>query len=219
MLRYKILVFDLDGTLVDSLTDLADSANKGLEAAGLPTHPYSDYRRFVGNGVEVLIDRAMGEMRNSPQLRALVKETFNREYSSHCNDNTAPYPGCTQLLSKLRENKIMTAVFSNKPDEYVGRILKKVYPEHIFDVARGKLPGVPKKPDGTGLRAILSHLGISRGDCLYIGDSDVDVFTAKNAGVDMLGVEWGFRGRQELLSAGADIVVKTTDELLEHIGL
>lgn len=219
MCRYKILVFDLDGTLVDSLTDLANATNKGLETAGLPTHPISAYKIFVGNGRDMLIKRAMGEKADNTELYNIVESVFDKEYKIHSNDNTASYDGCAEMLDKLADANIKTAVLSNKPDEFVADILKKVYPNHTFSAAWGKKPEYPKKPDGTSLNAILKQFGLNREDCLYIGDSDVDVFTAKNAGVDMLGVEWGFRGREELLSAGAAAVVKTADEILEYIGL
>ena len=118
----KIAVFDLDGTLVDSLTDLALSVNKGLKAAGLPEHPIEAYRRFVGNGRAMLVKRAMGDFGGDSEKYALVTEVFNREYALHCNDNTAAYEGCVELLESLSERGILTAVLSNKPDEFVDRI-------------------------------------------------------------------------------------------------
>lgn len=219
MFKYKILVFDLDGTLVDSLTDLANAVNKGLEKAGLPIHNYSAYKQFVGNGRDVLVDKAMGDKADNHKLKSVVRDVFDREYSVHCNDNTTYYDGCPQLLKILEKNGIFTAVLSNKPDEFVGDIVKKVYPNHTFTAVWGKKPELPRKPDGTSLKIMLEKLGLELSDCLYIGDSDVDVFTAKNAGVDMIGVEWGFRGKEELLSAGADLVVKTADEIMEYIKL
>ncbi len=217
MSKYKIVVFDLDGTIVDSLVDLAQSTNKGLEKAGLPAHPISAYCQFVGNGRDVLIEKSMGEKAGDKVLAKIVRETFDKEYSTHCNDNTASYEGCAEMLKSLTEKGIMTGVLSNKPDEFVGKILKKVYPNHSFTEAWGKKPEFPRKPDGTSLKFMLEKLNLKAEDCLYIGDSDVDVFTANNAGVDMIGVEWGFRGREELLSAGAKAVVKNPKEILEYI--
>ncbi|MCH5299652.1 MAG: HAD-IA family hydrolase [Ruminococcus sp.] len=216
-MKYKILVFDLDGTLVDSIADLAIAVNRGLATAGLPTHDIAEYKRFVGNGREVLIDRAMGERCKDKNLRDTVSDVFNDYYARHCNDNSRAYDGCAELLRALSEMGVKTAVLSNKPDEFVAQILKKVYPEHQFDIAWGKRSDLPCKPDKTALLTMLSELGLSPSDCLYIGDSDVDVFTAKNAGVDMLGVEWGFRGRYELINAGADDVVSTAAQILEYI--
>ena len=213
----KIAVFDLDGTLVNSLTDLALSVNKGLKAAGLPEHPLSAYNRFVGNGRAKLIERAIGAERLTDALFDAVISVFDREYRLHCNDNTAAYDGCAGMLEALTKNGIATAVLSNKPDEFVDRILKKVYPEHKFTEAWGQKPQYPTKPDGASLHAILSLHGVLPEECVYIGDSNVDVFTAQNAGVKMAGVSWGFRGKAELLGAGAPFVADTAGELLRYI--
>lgn len=217
MYRYKVLVFDLDGTLVNSLADLAQSVNKGLKKAGLPQHSIDAYCQFVGNGRDVLIGKAMGDSYKNETLRKLVRETFDSEYKIHCNDNTSAYDGCREMLEKLSENGIKIAVLSNKPHEFVGDILKKVYLTVSFTVAWGNKPEFPRKPDGTALLAMLDELNLTQADCLYVGDSDVDVFTANNAKVDMLGVAWGFRGRDELLSVGAKAVVDSPMEILEYI--
>ena len=142
---------------------------------------------------------------------------FNTYYGAHSNDHTAEYKGCTELLEQLDKNGIMTAVLSNKPDEFVGAILAKVFPNHKFTEAWGNKKEYKCKPDGEALNAILSKHNVKQSECIYIGDSDVDVFTAKNAGVSMLGVEWGFRGRKELTEAGAPQVAATADELLNMI--
>ena len=213
----KIAVFDLDGTLVNSLTDLAQSVNKGLAKAGLEEKPVENYNHYVGNGREIMVKRAMGEYAGDENLFRVVMDTFNSEYKIHCNDNTTSYDGCAELLEKLRKDGIMTAVLSNKPDEFVPEILKKVYPEHIFTEAWGKKPEYRIKPDNQALLAMLDKYGIKPDECIYIGDSDVDVQTAQNSGVQMLGVEWGFRGREELLSVGAPFVAKTADELYDYI--
>lgn len=213
----KMVVFDLDGTLVNSLADLAISANKGLEKAGLPTHPIEEYNHFVGNGRDMLIKNAMGKSASDETLRKIVNDTFNSEYAIHCNDNTEEYFGCTSLLNSLVENNIKIGVLSNKPDEFVGKILKKVYPAISFSEAWGQKPEYKRKPDGEALLKILEIQNVKPNECIYVGDSDVDVFTAKNAGVQMVGVEWGFRGRDELNNAGADYVCANTDELLNYI--
>ncbi len=212
----KMAVFDLDGTLVDSLTDLAISVNKGLRAVGLPEHPVDAYRTFVGNGRQKLAERAMGDFSDREKFET-VMEVFNREYAAHCNDNTAAYKGCDALLKSLAEKDIMTAVLSNKPDEFVGAILGKLYPSHSFEEAWGQKPQYKCKPDGESLHAILSLHGVKPEECVYIGDSNVDVFTAHNAGVKMAGVSWGFRGKKELLEAGAPFVADSAQELLEYI--
>lgn len=216
-MKYKLLVFDLDGTLVNSLTDLAVSVNEGLKKAGLKPHEVEKYKKFVGNGREKLIDRAMGESCKDERLRNIVKDTFDTFYKEHCNDNTTSYNGCEKLLSELKKTGVKTAVLSNKPDEFVSGILSKIYPGHKFDSAWGKKPGYSVKPDPEALNAILKELKIKKSECLYIGDSDVDIFTAKNAGVDMLGVDWGFCERKELIDAGAEFVASSADEILEYI--
>ena len=213
----KIVVFDLDGTLVDSLTDLAQSVNKGLLKVGLEPKPIENYNQYVGNGREAMIKRAMGDFSLDEEKLKIVRDTFNCEYKQHFADNTVAYNGCEELLFKLSNLKIKTAVLSNKPDEFVGIIAKTVFPTHSFIEAWGKKPEYKCKPDGEALLAMLDIYGISKSECLYIGDSDVDVLTAKNAGVKMAGVEWGFRGRDELISAGADFVASTTQELFDYI--
>lgn len=213
----KIAVFDLDGTLVNSLTDLAQSVNKGLVRAGLEAQPIEKYNQFVGNGREVMIKKAMGRFSENEELLEIVRSTFNSEYAVHCNDNTQAYKGCSELLERLGKSGIRTAVLSNKPDEFVGRIVKKVYPEHKFTEAWGQKPQYKRKPDGEALIAMLNMYGLKREECIYIGDSDVDVYTAQNAGVPMAGVEWGFRGREELISTGAPFVAATAEELGDYI--
>lgn len=214
---FKIAVFDLDGTLADSLTDLAVCVNLGLAAAGLPEKPIKNFNTYVGNGRAKLIWRAMDGVKDE-RLFDIVEKTFNKEYALRCTDNTTAYNGCAELLDGLKRRGIMTAVLSNKPDEFVERILRKLYPSHSFAAAWGKKPEFKPKPDGEALNALLKLCGVDdKSDCIYIGDSDVDVFTAQNAGVAMAGVEWGFRGRDELISAGAPFVAASADELFEYI--
>ncbi len=213
----KMVIFDLDGTLVDSLTDLALNVNKGLRAVGLPEHPVERYRTFVGNGRTMLVRRAMGDAADDSEKFDRVTEVFNREYALHCHDNTAAYPGCGALLDGLAAHGILTAVLSNKPDEFVGRILQKAFPHHTFAEAWGQKPGFPCKPDGAALHAILALHGAEPEACVYVGDSDVDVFTAQNGGMQMAGVSWGFRGKAELQNAGAPFVADTAAELLAYL--
>ncbi len=213
----KMAIFDLDGTLVDSLTDLAICVNKGLKKAGLEEKPVENYKHYVGNGRDNLVRRTMGEFCDDEKLFNVVMDTFNREYAIHSNDNTKSYDGCSEMLKSLSDRGIKTAVLSNKPDEFISDILEKIYPEHNFTEAWGQKAEYKRKPDPEALYAILEKHGIDKSECVYVGDSDVDVFTAKNAGVKMIGVEWGFRGREELIEAGASCVARTADELLEFI--
>ena len=212
----KMVVVDLDGTLADSLTDLALNVNKGLRAVGLPEHPVARYRTFVGNGRAMLVRRAMAPCEDEAKFQTVV-EVFNDEYQRHCNDHTTAYDGCVQLLDQLAEKGILTAVLSNKPDEFVERILRKLYPDHRLAEAWGQKPQYKTKPDGEALRAIMALHGVAPEECLYVGDSDVDVFTAQNAEVAMAGVSWGFRGKRELLDAGAPFVADNAAELLDYL--
>lgn len=213
----KIVVFDLDGTLVDSLVDLAQNVNKGLKKAGLEEKPIINYKQYVGNGREVMIKKAMGDFATDENLVSIVRDTFNCEYAVHYSDNTSVYDGCDLLLQKLADRGIKTAVLSNKPDEFVEKIIKKAYPNHTFVEAWGKKAQYKPKPNNEALLAMLDKYGIKPDECMYVGDSDVDVYTAQNAGTKMAGVEWGFRGREELLKTGAPFVASNTDELFNYI--
>lgn len=215
MYKYKAVIFDLDGTLVDSLTDLANAVNEGLKKANLPIHEKEKYKTFVGNGREVLIKRAMGDKSEYLDLYNIVHSVFDEEYKIHCNDNTCSYEGCFELLKKLKENNIKIGVLSNKPDEFVGDILAKVYPEIEFDMAWGKKKDLPPKPEGESLCRMLQLMKLENDDCLYVGDSNVDVCTAQNAKVDMVGVQWGFRTKEELLEAGAKVTVDKAIDIWE----
>ncbi|MEE1061065.1 MAG: HAD-IA family hydrolase [Ruminococcus sp.] len=213
----KMVVFDLDGTLVDSLTDLALNVNKGLKEAGLPEHPVESYKQFIGNGREVMIKKAMGDSSDNEALFNIARDVFDKEYAVHCNDNTQEYAGCTALLNALAQKNIFTGILSNKPDEFVGMIAQKVFPTHSFTEAWGQKTEYKRKPDGEALLAMLKKHAVKASECLYIGDSDVDVFTAKNACVPMVGVSWGFRGKEELMQAGAEYVADNAEELLSYI--
>lgn len=214
---YKAVIFDLDGTLVNSLYDLASSMNKALAACGLPVYPTECYRQFVGSGRAVLVERAVGEQRLTPEIKARVTDLFDKDYAVHCMDKTRPYDGVREMLDALNALGVKTAVLSNKPDEFVKEMMEKLFPGFPFTLAWGKKPQYKQKPDSGALFAMLNEMGVSNEECLYAGDSDVDVYTAKNAGLPFCGVEWGFRGRQELLDAGAQATVKTAQELLLFI--
>ena len=213
----KMVIFDLDGTLANSLADLALNVNKGLKAAGLPERPVADYRNYVGNGRVTLVKRAMGDAASDHVKFNVVISTFNREYNIHCNDHTVAYDGCADMLKGLSDKGIRTAVLSNKPDEFVEKIMSELYPEHRFTAVWGQKPQYNCKPDGESLRSMLWLYNLAPADCIYVGDSDVDVYTARDAGVRMAGVSWGFRGKEELQAAGAPYVADTAGELLDYL--
>ena len=213
----KMVVFDLDGTLMNSLTDLAISVNYGLKLNGLEEKPVENYKTYVGNGREMLIRRAMGDAWTDHELFEKVKADYDRHYAVHCNDHTAAYDGCAEMLEKLAKKGVKTGVLSNKPDEFVDKMLKKAFPNHRFTQAWGQKPQYKTKPEPDALLALLDMSGVTPEECFYVGDSDVDVFTANNAGVKMAGVSWGFWGKNELMNAGAPFVADTAEELFDYI--
>ena len=212
----KLVVFDLDGTLADTLADLAASVNYALDQCGLPTYPVDDYRYFVGNGVDNLVRTVLAD-HYTPERAAAVKKDFSAYSAGHSMDYTAAYPGLSDLLACLSDEGYLTAVISNKPDAFVPAILRSLYPDYRFSYLSGQQPDIPRKPAPDALLRLLGTLGVSAEDTLYIGDSDVDVRFAHNADVKVCGVSWGFRGRGELTQAGADAIADTADELLRII--
>lgn len=213
----KLVVFDLDGTLVDSIFDLGNAVNFALEKFNLPLHPMSDYYTFVGNGMEDLVRRSMGEEGGNDELYLKVRKAFDEHYNAHSNDNTVPYKGIAELLKALRDKNIKTAVLTNKAHIYVNDILKKAFPNHCFDLYFGQKEGVARKPNPQSFQLLLEELSVEKEDCLYIGDSEVDVKTAKNTGVDLVAVNWGYRNEETIRNAGAEIIVSTPEEILNYV--
>lgn len=215
-LMNKLTVFDLDGTLANTLADLGTAMNAALDSEGLPGYPIEEYRRLVGNGIDRLVKDTMAKG-YTPEGAVRVKETFKAYYADHCLDFTEAYDGLDELLKKLDEKGIMTAVLSNKPDVFVPAILNKLYPDHRFAYAWGKRDELPHKPSPESLERLIELSGCEKSETLYIGDSNVDVVFAHNAGVKVCGVSWGFRGAKELREAGADHIVNSAEELYRLI--
>ena len=213
----KLVVFDLDGTLVDSIFDLGNAVNFALKEYNLPLHPMSDYYTFVGNGMEDLVRRSMNEKGTDDELYKKVRKVFDEHYNAHSNDNTIAYKGVSELLSALRSKSVKTAVLTNKGHQYVGAILDRCFPEHKFDIYYGQRDGIERKPHPQSLELLLEELGVSKEDCLYIGDSEVDVKTAKNAEVDLVAVTWGYRSADVIRDAGAEILVNSPEEILNYV--
>lgn len=214
---YNLVVFDLDGTLADTLMDLAHSINSALKSENLPVHPVESYNQFVGNGINNLIKQVLLEKGSNEQLCKKVKAYFDSYYPQHLCDYTKAYDGMRELLDELSALSVKTAVHSNKPHIYVPQILEKLYPNHKFEIAWGHKECNERKPSPQALNLMIEQLGCDKESTLYVGDSDVDVYTAHNAGVKVCGVEWGFRGRDELISAGADFIAKDAENLLSII--
>ncbi len=211
----KLVIFDLDGTLVNSIYDLADCVNLALREHKLPENTLQEYYSFVGHGMENLIRTSMKSRGGNDELYKKVRSTFDALYAAHCNDKTVAYEGVAELLAKLRANGIETAVLTNKAHEFVEGILHKCFPCHNFPIAWGNRQGLKRKPDPESLFALIKEAGCEISDCVYVGDSEVDVHTAHNAGVDLVCVDWGFRSRQQLLLSGAKTIVSDADELFK----
>ncbi len=210
----KAAIFDLDGTLLDTLYDLADSANHALGICGYPLRSRMEIRAFVGNGVKKLIDRCLPD--ENEEKRSRVLEIFKEHYRGNMTNKTAPYPGIMEALTKLREAGYSLAIVSNKFDAAV-KSLSKLYFDGVIDVAIGESDTVRKKPAPDSVFKAMELLGTSPEESVYIGDSDVDVETAHNAGLRCIGVTWGFRDRDILEEAGADIIAENADMMTECI--
>lgn len=209
---YKLVIFDLDGTLLDTIEDLANACNYALKQCGLDIYEVNRYKRFVGDGRIKLIERIIPESIKSEELFNKVLALYDEYYLEHMVDMTKPYSGICDLLEYLKSKGIKLAVVSNKPHEFAYEIVKKYF-EDIFDEAYGHRLEFKVKPDPAALIDIMERNNIDKKDCIYIGDSNVDIVTAKNAGVESVGVSWGFRGREELEEAGATFVVDTINDL------
>lgn len=196
IMRYKLAIFDLDGTLLDTLGDLAQAVNAALEMQSFPTHSIEDVRRYIGNGAALLIQRATPEGTNEA-VRAQVLSDFKAYYRAHINEHTRPYAGIPELLRALRGAGVLVGVNSNKFDAAV-QSLCHIHLEGLYDMALGESESTPRKPDPTGAKRIMEALGARAEETIYIGDSAVDLETAKNAGADGAWVSWGFRRRDEM---------------------
>jgi phosphoglycolate phosphatase len=209
-----LVIFDLDGTLVDSLGDLADSMNVALESMGLPTHPTESYRHFVGDGAVMLARRAVPpEVVDEAAIDELVRR-MRHEYARRWTDSTRPFPGVPELLAELRRRGRKTAVLSNKPDSATQEIVRLLFGGFPFQTVRGASPDHPLKPDPTVALAICSDLRVDTSRTFYVGDTDVDMETGRRAGMVTVGVTWGFRGVDELRNAGAARIIHHPLELL-----
>ncbi len=200
--KYDALVFDLDGTLLDTLRDLADSTNAVLARHGMPRRTYGEIRGFVGNGIRNLLIRAVPGGGNHPEFEQIYEE-FCAYYEEHCMDETEPYPGILSLLSELKTRKIRMAIVSNKEDSAVKK-MSRVYFDGLVDTAVGERTGCRRKPEPDAVLQALKELGVPPERAACIGDSEVDIQTAENAHLPCYTVAWGFRSREFLLENGAD---------------
>ena len=195
-MQYRLLIFDLDGTLLNTLEDLATAADFALSRAGFPTRSREEVRHFIGNGVARLIQRAVPEGTPDAACQAVLSD-YRRYYSSHVNVHTHPYPGIPELLVALRQAGMRIAVNSNKPDAATQALCQAHFPG-LIDLAQGEREGIPKKPDPAGAIGLMQALDAVPEQTLYIGDGETDLMTAMNAGMDGAWVSWGYRDRSEL---------------------
>ena len=194
----KTVLFDLDGTLLNTIDDLADAGNWVCAQHGWPTFTVEQFKHMVGNGIPKLVERFSPETARTP-------------------DKTAPYPGIPELLDELRAQGVRCAVFSNKADPLCGKIIAHYFGTGRFAAVRGNRPGVPTKPNPAGLYALMDEIGADRSATLFVGDSDVDILTGHNAGLPAMGALWGFRGRAELTAAGADALAAVPEDIFTYI--
>ena len=210
-MTYPAAIFDLDGALADTLRDLADATNWGLAELGQPTHPVQAYRLMVGEGRNVLCQRALPSDRQD--LTPRLEELMTRYYGEHCFDFTAPYPGIEELLKALQAANIRMAVLSNKPQPFVDLTIEKLFGAFRFDAVCGEGAGIARKPDPAGALAIAEKLDLPPATIAYVGDTWIDMETAVKAGMFAIGVTWGFRDRRELEDSGAQAIVDTPADL------
>lgn len=215
-IHIRYVIFDLDGTLLNTIDDLADAGNWVCRNHGWPVHTVEEYKGYVGNGMAKLAARFAPQDWRTPEGIQAILDEFMPYYDAHKVDKTAPYAGMPQALPKLKAAGISMAVLTNKADQMAGPVVEAYYPG-VFPIVQGALPGFPTKPDPTLLHKLMKRMGAGKENTLFVGDSNVDIRTAKNGGLVSCGVMWGFRSRGELEAEGADYVVETPAELAELI--
>ena len=215
----QLVIFDLDGTLLNTIADLAMSTNYALRCCGFPEHEVQEYLYFVGNGITKLFERALPEAARTAENVAHMRTLFLEYYTEHNTDHTRPYDGIARLLDELSGQGVKLAVASNKYQAGTEKLVAHYFPRVPFVAVLGQREGVPTKPVPDIVYDIMQRAGVEKVDTLYVGDSDVDMCTARAAGVESAGVTWGFRGRDELSRAGATHLVDTPDDILHLCGI
>ncbi|MDR4507588.1 MAG: HAD family hydrolase [Candidatus Brocadiaceae bacterium] len=214
---FKAILFDLDGTLLDTLEDLGNSMNRVLQRNKFPTHQVSAYRNFVGEGITMLVKRALPrEKLDSDTIRACI-QAFQEDYARNWNVKTKPYEGISETLDTLLERNMKLAILSNKPDYFTKACVSEFLPSWPFEIVLGQQDSIPLKPDPAGAIKIAEHLKIARENILYLGDTAIDMQTAVSAGMYPVGALWGFRTEKELTDSGARILIKRPEEIITSI--
>ena len=216
-MKKKLVIFDLDGTLLDTIEDLAVSANYALEVCGYPLHEVSEYPRFVGNGISKLLERALPVEARCEREVERLRQLFMPYYDAHNAVHTRPYAGVEALLDTLHTCGVMLAVASNKYHSATVQIVKHYFPTIPFVAVLGQRDDVPKKPHPAIVHEILATAQVEACEAIYVGDSDVDMHTASSAGVESVGVTWGFRSEENLREAGACHIIHHADNLLQWV--
>lgn len=213
---FPYVVFDLDGTLLDTLQDLAAAGNHALSAMGLPVHPTDAYRTMVGNGIPKLIERMLPDGNCGKATQEVALQLFAGYYQHHNMDLTAPYPGIMKMLENLSKAGVGMGIASNKQHAFTKKLAEHFFPG-TFSAVLGLREGCAAKPDPAFLLELMAEMGAGVHNTLYVGDSDVDMITARNAGLTPCGVLWGFRSRQELLENGAKLLAESPEQLEDFI--
>jgi phosphoglycolate phosphatase len=214
-MRYKAVLFDMDGTVLDTVDDLADSVNASLREFSLPEVSRAHVSRCLGNGAAYLIRNCLPD--NTPEVVfEQVLAFYKPWYGAHCRIKTKPYDGILQLMETLRADGVRQAIISNKPDSAVQELAEAFFPG-LMDVVIGESPAVKRKPSPDTVLAAASQMGLMASDCVYIGDTEVDLETARNAGMDCIPVSWGFRTEEQLCAAGAEEIIRSPEELKKKL--
>lgn len=213
-MKYKAVIFDLDGTLIDSLEDIANSANNILRNYDLPVHPVESYKQFVGDGVMRLIERILPEDKRKEPFINMVLDEFRKEYHQNCDTATRAFEGIEEMLMALKDKGIKMAVLSNKTDELSKRCARKMLPAECFEMIRGHIDSEPRKPDPKVALDIVRRMDVSPSETIFVGDMDIDINTAINAGFLPVGVSWGLGEKQQLTACGAKIMIDNAEALL-----
>lgn len=214
----KACIFDLDGTLTNTLESMTYSVNLTLEEMGLSKITKDQCRLFVGNGARVLMEKSLKAAGDTDASRIEEgMEIYGRIFDQNCTYHVTPYEGIPEMLKALKDKGIQLAVLSNKPDRQTVKVVKAIFGEELFDYAQGQKEGIRRKPEPDGVWYLMEQMHVSKEECLYIGDSEVDAATGRNAGLKTIGVLWGFWDRKTLETAGADDLIDRPDELLQFV--
>jgi len=211
----KAVLFDLDGTLLNTYEDLADAVNYGLKKFGFPERETENYKYYCGNGVRVMIERALPDGHKDADTIEKVLEPFLEYYSEHSKDKTRVYDGMTELVKKLRKLGYHTAIVTNKVNDAAQSVVEYYFGKDLFECVQGQVDSLPTKPDPTLVHLVMDKLGVKPEECVFMGDSGVDALTGKNSGAYPVGVLWGFRTAEELTENGARSLINKPEELFE----